>query len=137
MFVLDIKPGCHSAACDQPKCPENYFCYDKWRASECLRRRCTDRPCLNQATCIDYVANDIAKYRCKCREGFNGSRCETGGAMIRPSAHQEVINVKLVVGKCSPHFAGGSLIFRAVKLKYMSDQTENNDLENFKITRTY
>ncbi len=83
-------------------CPENHFCHDKWRLSECLPRRCIkERPCLNGATCVDYAENGVVKYKCVCRPQFRGSRCKNGSDILRRSADPEIINVKLVIGECN------------------------------------
>lgn len=37
---------------------------------------CAFAPCLNGATC----QNVGSSYRCNCRDGYNGTRCETEGS---------------------------------------------------------
>ena len=35
---------------------------------------CTSQPCLNHGTCNDQVNS----FKCNCKQGFTGPRCETG-----------------------------------------------------------
>ena len=35
---------------------------------------CSPDPCQNGATCMDLVGS----YRCDCKSGYTGSKCETG-----------------------------------------------------------
>ena len=92
--------GCYSGACHETTCNESDFCYDKWRASDCLPRRCVqERACMNGATCNDYAVNGVVSYECVCTPQFSGTYCEKGSKITRMGADAETINIKLVVGK--------------------------------------
>ena len=94
--------GCYSGACHKMTCNESHFCYDKWRASDCLPRRCIqERLCMNGATCNDYAVNGVVLYKCVCTPQFHGTYCEQGSKITRIGADADTINIKLVVGLSS------------------------------------
>ena len=94
-----VMGGCYSGACHEMACNESHFCYDKWRASDCLPRRCIqERLCMNGATCNDYAVNGVVLYKCVCTPQFYGTYCDKGSKITRIAADADTINIKLVLG---------------------------------------
>ena len=108
-FSSDVTAGCNSTACQGTPCPDDLLCNDKWRTYECLKKRCKSSPCRNGATCTDYVLNNnnnnnnnnngVVRFRCECRDGFNGTQCEFGANVIMLIGDGGKVNLKLVIGK--------------------------------------
>ncbi|XP_057689572.1 neural-cadherin isoform X2 [Corythoichthys intestinalis] len=85
--------GCSSNACRAQPCSEPFRCVDLWRKHQCKcpdgqvmvpdesgGSRCAPSPCAptscrNGGSCQPLSAEG---YRCRCRPGFRGRRCELG-----------------------------------------------------------
>ncbi|XP_065070650.1 fibropellin-1-like isoform X7 [Rhopilema esculentum] len=70
--VAQVGPRCRLTNCDP-----GYFCSEacsKLTGYECLDiDECESSPCQNGGTC----SNDINKYTCTCKAGFEGTNCQT------------------------------------------------------------
>ncbi|KAL4222352.1 Cell wall integrity and stress response component 2 [Mactra antiquata] len=65
----------------------NRKCGASWAQSVFDLMACASWPCQNGGTCID-IALDTGEYKCSCRDGYNGTNCETSS----PGATNDACN---------------------------------------------
>ncbi|XP_038059591.1 IgGFc-binding protein-like [Patiria miniata] len=91
-----------NATCQCSEGYEGMFC-------DMPTNECSSNPCLNEATCVDRVA----QYLCVCAPGFNGTNCEdeTGPCLSNPCQHGTCSNkfgtdTEFFTCTCEPGWAG-------------------------------